>query len=40
MIAASLLKRRGFHQIRNVSGGWQAISKTDIPVEIPKFSVS
>jgi hydroxyacylglutathione hydrolase len=40
MIAASLLKRRGYHQLRNISGGWQAISKTDIPVEIPKFSVS
>lgn len=40
MIAASLLKRKGFHQIRNVSGGWQAISKTEIPVQVPKFSVS
>jgi hydroxyacylglutathione hydrolase len=40
MIAASLLKRRGYHQLRNISGGWQAISKTDLPVEIPKFSVS
>ena len=40
MIAASLLKRKGFNSLRNVYGGWQAISKTDVPVELPKFSVS
>jgi len=27
VIAASLFKRQGFHQIRNVLGGWSAISK-------------
>jgi hydroxyacylglutathione hydrolase len=40
MIAASLLKRKGFNSIKNVYGGWQAISKTDVTVELPKFSVS
>lgn len=40
MIAASLLKRKGFNSIKNVYGGWQAISKTDVAVELPKFSVS
>lgn len=40
MIAASVLKRRGFHQLRNIYGGWQAIANTDIPLELPKFSVS
>ncbi|MBX7109951.1 MAG: MBL fold metallo-hydrolase [Chitinophagales bacterium] len=40
MIAASLLKRNGIHSLKNILGGWQAIAKTDIPVELPKFSVS
>lgn len=40
MIAASILKRKGYHRIKNVWGGWQAISKTDISIELPKFSVS
>ena len=29
VIAASLLKRQGFHQLRNVLGGWSAISKEE-----------
>ncbi|MGB3074013.1 MAG: rhodanese-like domain-containing protein [Chitinophagales bacterium] len=40
MIAASLLKRKGYHQLKNITGGWQAISKTDVAIELPKFSVS
>ncbi|MEO6167382.1 MAG: rhodanese-like domain-containing protein [Chitinophagales bacterium] len=40
MIAMSLLKRKGYHHLRNITGGWQAITKTDIAVEVPKFSVS
>ena len=40
MIAASLLKRKGYQHLKNVWGGWQAISKTDISIEMPKFSVS
>lgn len=31
MIAASILKSRGFHQVVDVQGGYQAISQTDIP---------
>ncbi|ULQ52336.1 MBL fold metallo-hydrolase [Flavihumibacter fluvii] len=34
IIAASLLKRQGIHNIRNISGGWNAIKEqTGIPVE-------
>ncbi|MEP7127416.1 MAG: rhodanese-like domain-containing protein [Chitinophagales bacterium] len=40
MIAASLLKRKGYHQLKNITGGWQAIAKTDVAIELPKFSVS
>lgn len=40
MIASSLLKRKGYHQLKNVYGGWNTISKTDTAVELPKFSVS
>lgn len=29
VIACSLLKRQGFHQLRNVLGGWSAISKEE-----------
>ncbi len=29
VIAASLLKRQGFHQLRNVLGGWSSISKQE-----------
>ena len=33
-IAASLLKRQGIHNIRNITGGWQSIKEQiDIPVE-------
>lgn len=40
MIAASLMKRKGYMNLRNIYGGWQAISKTGLPVELPKFSES
>lgn len=36
VIAASLMKRKGFHNIKNVLGGWNVISKTSIPVELPQ----
>jgi rhodanese-related sulfurtransferase len=38
VIAASLMKRRGFQRIKNVHGGWGAISKTHIPVSMPVAS--
>lgn len=31
MIAASILKSRGFHHIKDVIGGYDALSKTDLP---------
>ncbi|MEQ8240091.1 MAG: MBL fold metallo-hydrolase [Cyclobacteriaceae bacterium] len=31
MIAASILKSRGFHQIVDVAGGFKAIAETDVP---------
>ncbi|MEO7175957.1 MAG: MBL fold metallo-hydrolase [Saprospiraceae bacterium] len=31
MIAASILKARGYHDIVNIAGGFSAISKTDLP---------
>ena len=31
MIAASILKSRGFHQIKDVVGGFNALAKTSIP---------
>lgn len=35
VIAASILKRQGFHNLRNVQGGWKAIEKEEkIPVAI------
>jgi rhodanese-related sulfurtransferase len=40
VMAASLLKRKGFKSIRNVYGGYNAISKTKIQQELPKFSDS
>ena len=40
MVAASLLRRKGFKSIKNVAGGYNAIVKTSIPVEVPKFSES
>ncbi|MCY7409754.1 MAG: MBL fold metallo-hydrolase, partial [Chitinophagales bacterium] len=40
MIAASLLKRKGFNNLRNIKGGWEAIQKTQIPVVMPQFSAS
>ncbi|MFI5134813.1 MAG: rhodanese-like domain-containing protein [Chitinophagales bacterium] len=40
MVAASWMKRKGYHRIKNVHGGWKAISKTEIPVVTPQFSQS
>lgn len=31
VIAASILKARGFHKLINISGGWKALTVTDIP---------
>jgi rhodanese-related sulfurtransferase len=31
MIASSILKSRGIHNIIDVQGGWGAISQTEIP---------
>jgi len=31
VVAASILKSRGFHKVIDVKGGFQAISKTDVP---------
>ena len=31
MIAASILKSRGFHNLVDIAGGFKAISETDIP---------
>jgi len=39
MIAASLMKRNGFRNLKNISGGWNAISKS-LRAELPKFSAS
>jgi rhodanese-related sulfurtransferase len=36
VIAASLIKREGFHNIRNVVGGWNAISQLGNKVTIVK----
>jgi rhodanese-related sulfurtransferase len=34
VIAASLLKRQGFHNLRNVLGGWNALKQLDgLPIE-------
>lgn len=33
VIAASILKKQGFHNVRNVLGGWKAIQSQKIPVE-------
>ncbi len=40
MIAASLLRRRGFMNIRNISGGYNSIVKTSMPMATPQFSES
>ncbi|MEY2828843.1 MAG: hypothetical protein RIQ33_701 [Bacteroidota bacterium] len=37
VIAASIMKQHGFHQLRNVIGGWGAITKIDdMPIELPQ----
>lgn len=33
VIACSILKKQGFHNLRNVLGGWKAISEQKIPIE-------
>ena len=33
VIASSLLKRQGFHNLRNVSGGWAKIKEQKIEIE-------
>ncbi|MEO5675217.1 MAG: MBL fold metallo-hydrolase [Chitinophagales bacterium] len=40
MIAASMLRRKGFKNLRNVYGGYNAISKTNISLALPAFSAS
>lgn len=40
MIAASLLRRKGFKNIKNIQGGYASISKTNIPVEISQPAVN
>ena len=32
VIAASLFKRQGFHNLRNILGGWQAIEQHPFPI--------
>jgi rhodanese-related sulfurtransferase len=36
VIASSLIKREGFHNIRNVVGGWAKIKELDDKFEIEK----
>jgi rhodanese-related sulfurtransferase len=36
IIAASLIKRQGFHNIRNVNGGWNAITQLSDKITIVK----
>jgi rhodanese-related sulfurtransferase len=37
VIAASIMKQHGIHQLRNVIGGWGAITKiNDMPIELPQ----
>ncbi|HTL83434.1 MAG TPA: rhodanese-like domain-containing protein [Bacteroidia bacterium] len=35
VIAASILKQKGFTKLTNVKGGWSKISKLDLPLEMP-----
>ncbi|MBI3509592.1 MAG: MBL fold metallo-hydrolase [Bacteroidetes bacterium] len=36
VIAASILKQKGFTNLTNVRGGWSKISKLDVPLELPE----
>lgn len=36
MIAASILKANGFHNIKNILGGYSKIKETSVPIAIPK----
>ena len=38
MIAASLLKSKGFNNLVNVYGGWEEINKTDVPMVNPELA--
>ena len=40
VIASSLLKRHGFHNIRNVVGGYAKIKEQKIPVEKEKSALN
>jgi rhodanese-related sulfurtransferase len=40
MIAASVLKRRGIHNFREIDGGYNAIAKTPVPLTLPETPVS
>lgn len=41
VIAASMLKRQGYHNLRNVTGGWNSISaEPNIPVEVKKSTLN
>ena len=34
VIAASLLKRKGYNNLKNIAGGWNAMVKTEMPVVV------
>jgi hydroxyacylglutathione hydrolase len=37
VVACSIMKKEGFHNVRNVMGGYEALQKTEhIPLDIPK----
>jgi rhodanese-related sulfurtransferase len=40
VIACSILKKQGFHNLRNVLGGWKAISEQKIPTEKNKAALN
>jgi len=40
MIAASILKARGFHRVKDVIGGYGALTKTSIPKQVNGCSSS
>jgi rhodanese-related sulfurtransferase len=40
VIAASIMKRHGIHNLRNVLGGWSAISAVpDMPIVVPSKNI-
>ncbi|HAP00821.1 MAG TPA: MBL fold metallo-hydrolase [Bacteroidetes bacterium] len=40
MIAASILKRKGFHNLKNVYGGYAAIAKHELPIVVTQPAVN